>query len=92
MVELGWDTMQVVEGQDSVVCSTMPIVGQPPFRQIIRSAEMWKPELLKGAPVVLLAFMALLFAGVIGGRVITEMHKERSLRIEIKGRLLGITT
>jgi hypothetical protein len=92
MVKPGWNPMQVVERRESTAYPNMPIVGQLPFRRTIRSVGMWKPELLKRAPVAFLVCMTLLFAGVFGRRVIAEMDNERALRMEISGRLLGITT
>ncbi|HEY47139.1 MAG: hypothetical protein AMJ88_11220 [Anaerolineae bacterium SM23_ 63] len=91
MVELGWDTTQVLDGRDSAVCSTIPIAGHPPFRRTIRTAGMWKPELLKGAPLVLLASTALLFAGLIGGKAITDKLQNDGLQSEINLRLLEVT-
>jgi hypothetical protein len=91
MVEPLWESTQVVGGRDNEVCPTIPIGGQSLFGRRFLSAGMWKPELLKDAPVVFFAFISLLFTGVIVGRVITEMHEERGLRTEIKERLLSIS-
>jgi hypothetical protein len=91
MVELEQYPNQTKEGQDSTIFSATPF--REPFLggRYDQSADVGETGLIKDVGLLLLAILALLFTGVIGGKAITDKLQNDGLQSEINFRLLEVT-
>jgi hypothetical protein len=91
MVELEQYPDQIEEGRDSTIFSSMPFGDSFLSGRYYQNADVRETGLIKSVGLLLLAILALLFTGMIGGKALKDKLQNDGLQSEINLRLLEVT-